>query len=725
MLRSLLITVRFHEGRYHGQEDGFNGQGGWPPSPARLFQALVAGAAQGAQLSPEDQRALRWLERLDPPRIVAPAVRRGRAVNLFIPNNDLDSVGGNPARVNEIRVEKKWRPCFFDPQEPVLYVWDFELGAAEAEASRICSITGRLYQLGRGIDMAWAEGQVLDRNKVEAILESHPGTLRQPGESGSTAVPHPGTLDSLILRYQRKRERLTTVVEGRKSRQLFTQPPKASFRHTGYDTPAHRLHFELRGASGCFAPRPLASAASLVTGLRDMATARLSDALPHKSALFERVIIGRGSGPADFAQRIRLIPIPSVGASHTDPSIRRIMVEVPANCPVRLDDLRWAFAGIQPFDPSTGQIWSGSLVSTHDSRMADHFTRSGRVFCSITSVALPTAPRRRLEVSDRKTGEERGWEERRAAGALIQALRHVGIRTRPTDILVRKEPFHRRGVRAEKFADGSRFSKHVLWHVELRFHEAISGPLVIGDGRFCGLGLLQPLTSPTDVVVINLGENHRVARKDRAVVIGHLRRALMALARDDSGQVARLFSGHEPDGRSDSAGHHAHVFLAADAGDNKNESITRLIVAAPWAVDRQAKPYRNDRHLFGQVVHRLTELRAGCIGRFDHLKAEPPEEGDPLLGPAKVWIGRTPYMATRNLKKRDDPDAAVKIDVATECVRRGLPVPTEIEVLNVTVGPSGGRPTAKLKLRFAIAVRGPLLLGRDSHAGGGLFHALK
>ena len=63
MRQSLLIAVRFPEGRYHGREDGFNGADGWPPSPGRLFQALVAAAARGANLFPEDMRALKWLER--------------------------------------------------------------------------------------------------------------------------------------------------------------------------------------------------------------------------------------------------------------------------------------------------------------------------------------------------------------------------------------------------------------------------------------------------------------------------------------------------------------------------------------------------------------------------------------------------------------------------------------------------------------------------------------
>ena len=246
---------------------------------------------------------------------------------------------------------------------------------------------------------------------------------------------------------------------------------------------------------------------------------------------------------------------------------------------------------------------------------------------------------------------------------------------------------------------------------------------MIGNGRFCGLGLMEPFTACHDVFVLNLGPGHRIAPGDRQPVVGYLRRALMALARDGVGRVDRLFSGHDPDGRPDRAGHHAHVFLAADEGASHEEAITRLVVAAPWAVDRRAKPQQGDRRLFDRVMRQLGELRAGRLGRFDHLRAEPAEDGDPLLGPATTWIGKTQYVATRNLKKRDDPTVAVKADVAAECVRRGLPTPTEIDVSDVTSGPRGGRPAAMLKLRFATALRGPLLLGRDSHTGGGLFHA--
>ena len=720
MPQSLLITVRFHEGRYHGTGDRLNGSDSWPPSPARLFQALVAGAARGGLLHSEDECALKWLERLAPPRIAAPAARRGQSVKLFVPNNDLDSVGGDPARAGEIRVSKPWRPCFFDSDEPVLYVWRFQ--SESGEAARICAIATRLFQLGRGIDMAWATGQVIDSDEADALLESHPGSVRLPSGTGETATPTVGTLDSVVARFQRRRIRLTTIREGRKWRQLFMQPPKAFFAHTGYDTQPRLLHFELRRPEGEFAPCPLASVAPLIAGLRNAAAQRLQRSIPAKASLFARLIVGRGAGPRDLPQRLRLMPVPSIGTQHTDPLIRRVVVEVPSGCPIRVDDLKWAFSGLRPCDPHSGRSWPGSLVSTEDSQMANRFMRPARTFRTITPVALAAAQRRRIGSAGTKGADERIREDWSARGALAHALRHAGIRAKPEYVRMQREPLQPRGLRAERFAGGTRFSTHALWHVELRFRDAIPGPLVIGDGRFYGLGLMEPVAAHGDLIAFNLDERHQLAPEDGPVLIRYLRRALMALARNNFGQVGRLFSGHEVDGRYDGAGHHAHLFLAADGG-GADETTTRLIVAAPWAVDRRTKPQPGERRLFEDTTRQLGELRAGRFGVFEHLAADPVQDGDPLLGPATAWIGRTPYTSTRNLKKRDDPVAAVKADVLVECQRRGLPTPSEVHILDVHAGPRGGRPRAKLKLCFAIAIRGPILLGRDSHMGGGLFHA--
>src|SRR5438874_13796507 len=100
MTHSLVISIRFYDGRYHGASE-------WPPAPARLFQALIAGAGLSGPLDSFDRDALEWLEQLDPPVIGAPRKSNGQSITLYVPNNDLDSVGGDLSRIAEIRGSQK------------------------------------------------------------------------------------------------------------------------------------------------------------------------------------------------------------------------------------------------------------------------------------------------------------------------------------------------------------------------------------------------------------------------------------------------------------------------------------------------------------------------------------------------------------------------------------------------------------------------------------------
>src|SRR5579875_2410589 len=73
----LCITVELLHGtiRATGAEDvaitGDPGRGEWPPSPARLFSALVAGDGTGSRSHLTPREELRILEQAPPPRILA------------------------------------------------------------------------------------------------------------------------------------------------------------------------------------------------------------------------------------------------------------------------------------------------------------------------------------------------------------------------------------------------------------------------------------------------------------------------------------------------------------------------------------------------------------------------------------------------------------------------------------------------------------------------------
>ena len=478
------------------------------------------------------------------------------------------------------------------------------------------------------------------------------------------------------------------------------------------------MYFELRQPEGGFAPHPLASAAPLIAGLRDAAANRLQESLPEQSALFERLIIGRGAGSSDLPQRIRLIPIPSIGTVHTDPSIRRIVVEVPPDCPIRVDDLKWAFSGLEPHDPRTGEIWLGRLVSAEDTRMADRFAGPARTFRSVTPLALPRQGRRHLR-DNKKSATERNLEERSASGAVVQALRHAGIRVSRVDVRVQREPFNIQGERAEAFAAGTRFPKEALWHVGVTFAELVAGPLLLGDGRYLGLGLMLP-DEPTPGVLAFTIEEGLTEIADPALVAKAARRAMMARVQASlpRGEALPVYvSGHEHgSGPARGDGLHRHIAVVADLPRR------RLLYIAPNRLLRHGV-----RWLDVKQHHRLTEralegmdvLRAGTAGRLMLAPTTLNAKTDPLFAPVRVWESVTDYRVTRHRRQLTEEEA-LKIDVLAELRRAGWPTPENIHVLSVRPGPRGGL-SGQLRIAFAVAQGGPLLLGRTAHKGGGLF----
>jgi CRISPR-associated protein Csb2 len=736
-MRCLVISVRIHDGRYHGQPD-------WPPSPARLFQALVAGAAHGETLAEEDGHAFAWLESLEAPVIATPPMRLGQGFKNFVPNNDLDAVAGDPGRIGEIRTPKFIKPVLFDAQAPLLYVWTFdEVPEARADAQRICAIAEQLYQLGRGVDMACASSEILDSSVAEARVAALDGPVHRPSDGGNgtlLAVPLVGSLESLTKRYRETRARFQTIYESRQNRkepdrkvvagQIFAQARKPRFRQVAYDSPPVRRLFDLVGER---TPWRLDRVVELTERVRDAAVQKLKEKLPHETDKIYNTIVGRrGAGEADKAARVRITPLPSIGHQHADHAIRRILVEIPPNCPLRTDDLEWAFSGLEAvasaIDAETGEVRDQILLApAAEHRMLVHYGIEAdaparlRLWRTVTAAALPQqAARRRVDPArwraDAKSGTERAEEEGKAVSAVIQALRHAGLSVRPSVVRVQREPFEAKGARAEAFAAGTRFAKERLWHVETAFAQPVGGPLILGDGRYLGLGIMAPVREARrDVVFFSLPTEARIVVADRADLLRAVRRALMALSRDDNGNVPPLFSGHEPDGAPASSGRHRHVFLAGADLDHDGH-IDHLMVAAPWTCDHAAQPDRRQRSDFERVVSSLETVRAGRLGVIT-LRISSPDQR--MIGPARIWESHTGYRPAHHAGRGKDPVAPLLRDVAAECERRSLPNP-DIELLDLSVGPRESV-AGRLRLKFAVAVAGPILLGRDSHTGGGLF----
>lgn len=721
----LLISVRLHDGRFHGIGDN-------PPSPARLFQALVAASGIGGPLSDKQKRSLRWLEGLDPPLIASPLMKAGQQYTNYMPNNDLDAKGGDRRRIGKIRTNKHFRPRLFDSKVPFLYAWNFKSNElARHHAATIYSLAERLYQFGRGWDMAWAWGEELTEAEFEERLLDFPGAVYRASGKGAgknLRCPTHGTLESLLSRYSASR--FQTEKSGRRITQLFSHQPKPRFRPVPYDSPADRCLYELReqNTAAKFAPWPLDRAAMLVEVLRDAAKRRLQESLPaEKIRVIERVLVGRkanGDDAVPTSLRIRIVPLPSIGHRHADHDIRRVLVEVPSRCPLSAVDVDWAFAGLELDHPVYGT--SIDVTPTEARNKLKHYGVDGRhrIWRSVTPVALPRpAARRRIgpsrDTKQAKGAAERRVEQERASAAVFHALRHVQIRSRPEGIHVQREPFESNGQLVEAFAEGTRFSKERLWHVKIKFGEPVQGPLVMGDGRFLGLGIMAP-DGGAQAIHSFVIEKGLAKRANPIGATRALRRAVMARVQKENGGIQRLqtfYTGHNSDGSIARNERHQHLTYIFDPKQK------RFLVVAPHVVARRP-PKREEEQLLSTLDIALTgfrDLRAGSMGRLTLTSVSVDTNSDRLFTRSTTWSSVTQYKVTRH-KKGVTASEAVAADVRTECKRHGLPTP-RVTTLDIRGVPNVGI-LAKLKLEFDLSVKGPITLGRSRHIGGGLFEAI-
>lgn len=716
MSQTLVISVRLHEGWYHGN--------GIIPSPARLFQALVAGRGLSGPLSEDSISALQWLEYLPPPIVAAPATKVGQPVATYVPNNDLDAKQGDHRRIGEIRTKKPIQPLLFDSDVPFLFCWRLdEQIENESEVRKMCELARGIYQLGRTVDAAWAWGEVLSDDELAERLRSHRGPVKHPSAGrGNIECPTPGSLASLIARHADLSRRYAMTADGKG--QTFRRRSKPKWRLVSYEGAATRICFDLIDReTTTFMPWPTTHTLTLVTTVRDTAVSRLVKALPDHETEVKQTLVGRkanGKNAGPTSARVRIVPLPSIGHEHADQQIRRLLIEIPSGCPLRADDVIWAFSG-QTLSVHGRAV---DLVRSQAHRQLEHYgieARASRHWQTVTPVALSSSPRRRIEPNkqkrrdeDLKGAAERRFEQELAASAIRQSLRHADVRTNVSSVRVQREPFSGRGHRTDDFAAEPRFNKHVLWHVELEFAVPIKGPLVIGDGRFCGFGLMTPARAVPSVfgfaIESGLNPNPDPIRLSRA-----LRRAVMARARDvlETYRLPPFFTGHRQDGAPARSEEEPHLVFVFDPVESQ------LLIITPEHIDRRIR-WSNENNLatLESALRHFHEIRAGRDGQLRIRPICIDKDNNRLFANSNVWESVTSYRVNRHAR-RSTAQETLKDDLLAECERRGLPRP-EITLLEWNAQRETGL-QGKFRLTFKHAVRGPIILGRTRHIGGGIF----
>ncbi len=466
--RNLSIAVTFPTGRYHGQE--------WPPSPARLYQALVAGVMTCGyrKYSTMVEPALRWLEKQAPPSIRACDYEDGTHYRIAVPNNDMDViarewVSGRSADPGKLKTMKNVRAKRLQPNGPhVEYVWQVPAEEAEAMKDSLRIAAHCLHTLGWGVDMAYAD--------MDSQAEL--GRVYAPAVSGdSLAVPMDGTLDDLYGTY----ERFTKRTAG-KGVDTHTHPSLLSMQ------PYRRVGDEIRPAARFILTQPDSDAVKaiawedsmVVAGwLRHAAAERLSSEYDDK---FVQEYVQGHTSENDKARRLSYVPVPSIHGRFGDGSVRRAMIVEPPNSVGEVTHmLELKLSGCVLFDSHGQAACCLAPADSEDWTFAQYVPQSERkVWRTVTPVVLHGFN------SDRRGTLSLAKTER-------LLLRSFAMSGYGEDMI---EGFAFQGAPwwpGTKHASAIQVPDHLRryprTHVEVRFRRGVRGPVLAGIGRHYGIGL--------------------------------------------------------------------------------------------------------------------------------------------------------------------------------------------------------------------------------------------
>ncbi len=470
----LRLTVRFLQPLAHGRSDGDKPE--WPPSPLRVFQALVAAAAarwNERSLLEHAVPALRWLQDQHDPQIVAcSGVASTVPTQFYVPDNTADLLVASWKRGETDKVPKRTDkvvlPTHLDG-EAVHYL--FPMHADEQRHLDVLKSAARsITHVGWGIDMVAADADVIS----EADAVKLPGERWRVAQSGgvSLRVPKSGTLEDLMRKHQDFLNRLTD--DGFKP-----VPPLREFavrqyrRSTDIEPRPHCVFTILKPDASRTHPFNTARRTRDVAAWIRHAVAEVCKDWPDLASF----VHGHGSDgkpntSENSSHRFQYLPLPTIN-SHLKrvESIRRVMVVAPAGCGDRIDfirkrllghELHWGNDVIGLLNLQPGKDW-----------VRDQYIGSATTWSSVTPVILD------------------GFDDRNAAKTqklIRKALANAGI---SSEVEFEWQPFgFRSGVEPVRAFVRPEKLHGTMVHVRLWFTHPMQGPLAIGAGRYRGFGLM-------------------------------------------------------------------------------------------------------------------------------------------------------------------------------------------------------------------------------------------
>ena len=534
-MSTLQISIAFINGTYHGEMEG--GREEWPPSPMRLFQALVATAGRmyGETMPEQITHALQWLAELPPPEIRTPPHRRAMLVRSSVPNNAMDicarawcrgSYDAKDAKPSTHKAMKTIAPVRVMAPEPIDAPVRYRYLVNDKDVSVDCfntisSLVRRLVCVGWGLDLVVGNTELINSTKDDIDQDSVQWTQGQGGIP--LRLPNAHSLPALRTRHKRFLNRLA---DG----SLASVPaiPTSAFGHAHYGRvweiqPFQFASFSLIEVDGSrFVRWPTRKGVELIGMVRGAIAAAARSAGWSEEKLAS-IVLGHGEQRGAQYQAVGLkrfayVPLPSLevrskGASADHVGfIRRVLVYSPSGeLGEELDWARRALAGTLLTDEHTRQpVAMLSPIPMSDKIVRRYIgdasrKRPGTTWATVTPMVLPRNYMRRQDVQKLKaatdTATKRVLSEQRdnRIDELIRlSITQAGysdVLARCADIEWRKVSYWPGSPANNEIFVPSHLRKYPTLHVRITWRDpagnlvALPGPVVLGGGRFYGIGL--------------------------------------------------------------------------------------------------------------------------------------------------------------------------------------------------------------------------------------------
>lgn len=550
----LAIEVELLAGRYAATSHNDRERAEWPPHPARFFSALVAALHEQEPVDANEYDALLWLEGQPSPSLnvdmsVTDDVGRRNVMDVYVPVNDVSLVGDVESKLRSAQAEKerllagdapppaddelKRAQKIIDTEKKKLAVVverqqeiDVEPTQTAMETARALLPNGRTRQV-RTFPVVFPErttftfiwpdsppedlGVALDRLCSRVTRLGHSSSLVRcavtdrpimptlvPDEKGDVVLRTigPNQLKRLEKEFARHRAIESRVLPAIPKRygQLKSEPydlivPESIFSDDW-------IVLERVGGS-----RPMSSRGTdLSRALRDSLLEQ------HGSKTLPPSLSGHSQdGIATNQPHVAFVALPFVGHEHADASVQGCAIVIPRKLAGQDREalLRLVAAWEKDRardDNGTMELAGGSLpivqlkrvvLSAKHTLRPETWCRPSFRFVTATPIAL-----------DRNPGNLRSNQAGTAHKASIEAQRYVADACeriglpRPISVEVSLAPLLPGAQPVQSFLPwpgrpGRTARMRV--HADILFAEKVAGPVLLGAGRFFGLGLCLPV----------------------------------------------------------------------------------------------------------------------------------------------------------------------------------------------------------------------------------------